>query len=141
MRSNSDEKYVLELVAEVLNENYEWQKRFDTLLGDPGKNGRRSRLSVDAYFSNVNLIIEYREKQHSQSVRIMDKRMTVSGVDRGEQRRIYDLWKEKWAKDNDIMFLAIDFSELSHKKSGKLLKNIEEDRKAISKMMNEMLGR
>lgn len=63
-RINSDEKYVLDLMADILGENYEWQKRFDTLLGDIGKSGRRAKLLVDAYFPKSNLIIEYREKQH-----------------------------------------------------------------------------
>lgn len=105
MRLDSDEKYVLDLVSNILDEEYEWQKRFDTLLGDPGKNGRRTKLPVDAYFLESNLIVEYREKQHFVEVSIMDRRMTVSGVNRGEQRKIYDLRKEKWAQDNNINFL------------------------------------
>lgn len=114
MRLNSDEKYVLDLIADILNEEYEWQKRFSSLLGDPGKTGRRAKLPVDAYFPKSNLIVEYKEKQHSQPVKIMDRRMTVSGVNRGEQRRIYDLRKEKWAADNNIGFFIITYSDLAH---------------------------
>ncbi len=49
------------------------------MLGDPGKNARRSKLPVDAYFPESNLIVEYREKQHLQPVGFMDKRITISG--------------------------------------------------------------
>jgi len=140
LRQNSDEKYVLDLIADILNENYEWQKRFDTLLGDPGNNGRRVKLPVDAYFPNSNLIIEYRERQHLQPVKIMDKRMTVSGVYRGEQRKIYDLRKEKWARDNNIRFLAIAYTRLIHKANGRLLRQIDNDRRIIERMLNEVLG-
>lgn len=107
MRLDSDEKYVLDLISEIIGESYEWQKRFDTLLGDPGKNRRQTKLPVDAFFPNINLIVEYREKQHTQPVNIMDRRMTISGVHRGEQRRIYDLRKEKWAVKNKILFMVV----------------------------------
>lgn len=123
MRLDSDEKYVLDLVAEIIGERYEWQKRFDTLLGDPGKNGRQTKLPVDAFFPNINLIVEYREKQHSQAVSIMDRRMTISGVHRGEQRRIYDMRKERWALDNKIRFLVVDYNSLAHYVNGRPEKN------------------
>jgi len=61
-RSDSDEKYVLGLIAEIIDESYKWQMTFDTLLGDQGQAGRRRELPVDAYFPQKNLIVEYREK-------------------------------------------------------------------------------
>jgi hypothetical protein len=78
MRSNSDEKYVLDLIAEILNESYEWQKRFDGLCGDPGKTGRKVKLPVDAYFSISNLIVEYKEKQHQKYLVRVAKRTSSS---------------------------------------------------------------
>lgn len=140
MRSNSDEKYVLDLLRECLNENYEWQKRFDTLRGDTGKNGRRMTLPVDAYFPISNIIVEYKEKQHFQTVNIMDKRMTISGVNRGEQRKIYDARKEKWAKDNNIEFLVVPYHSLKHDKNGRLLRHKNEDIAAIRSLVNDLIG-
>jgi hypothetical protein len=131
LRKESDEKYVLDIVAEILGEKYEWQKRFDTLLGDPGRKGNRIKLPVDAYFPDSNLIVEYREKQHYQPVSIMDRRMTVSGVPRGEQRKIYDLRKERWATDYSIRILVITYINLAHKPYGRLLRNRDEDRTII----------
>lgn len=78
---------MLDLVSEILGESYEAQKRFDTLRGDPGKNERRVKLPLDAFFPGLNLIVDYREKQHFQPVAVMDRRMTVSGVHRGEHRK------------------------------------------------------
>lgn len=141
MRVNSDEIYVLNTVAEVLNEKYEWQKRFDTLLGDPSKNGNRRRLPVDAYFPRTNLIVEYWEKQHFKPVNIMDKRITISGVSRGLQRKIYDLRKEKWALDNSIRLIIITYLQLKHTPSGRLLRDNIEDRKEIENLFKEQLGR
>lgn len=139
MRSDSDEKYILDLIAEILNEGYEWQKRFDTLLGDPGKRGQTVKLPVDAYFPTSNLIVEYREKQHSQSVKIMDSRMTVSGVCRGEQRKLYDLRKEKWAVENNINFLVITYTELAHKSNCRLLRSKDKDRLIIKSLIDGIL--
>lgn len=138
MRSNSDEKYVLDLLRECLNEDYEWQKRFDTLRGDAGKNGRKIKLPVDAYFPISNIIVEYKEKQHFQAVNIMDKRMTISGVNRGEQRRIYDARKEKWAKDNNIKFLVVAYHSLKHDKNGRLLRYTNEDMVVIRSLVNNL---
>ena len=138
MRSNSDEKYVLELVAEILNEDYLWQKRFDTLLGDQGRNGRRCKLPVDSYFPQLNLIIEYHEKQHMERVRIMDNRMTISGVPRGEQRKIYDLRKQEWAQVNNIRYLIITYKQLKHRKSGKLFRHPEDDKEGIKKILRTL---
>lgn len=139
MRSNSDEKYVLDLLREYLNENYEWQKRFDTLRGDTGKNGRRVTLPVDAYFPISNIIVEYKEKQHFQAVNIMDKRMTISGINRGEQRKIYDLRKKKWAADNNFKFLVIPYYCLKHDRNGRLLRDKDEDVVTIIGLVNDLI--
>ena len=127
MRKDSDEKYVLDLVAEVLKEDYIWQKRFESLLGDPNIKERKAKLPVDAFFPDSNIIVEYREIQHYQSVSIMDKRMTISGVCRGEQRKLYDLRKEQWAADNKITIIIISYADLVHKKNGKLIRAKADD--------------
>jgi hypothetical protein len=141
LRINSDEKYVIDLISDILGEDYEWQKRFDTLLGDIGKNGHRTKLPVDAYFPKSNLIIEYREKQHFEPVNIMDSRMTVSGVNRKEQRKIYDLRKDAWAEVNNINFLVITCKDLAHKKSLKLLRSADDDRTIIAKIIQGLVRR
>jgi hypothetical protein len=84
---DSDENYVLNLCDEVLNQKGLRQHRFDFLRGDSG-----TKLPVDIYYPSLNLVIEYRETQHTNSVKHFDKPdvMTVSGVHRGEQRKIYD---------------------------------------------------
>ncbi|MEO6118506.1 MAG: hypothetical protein ABIP37_05490, partial [Methylotenera sp.] len=80
-----DEFYILELCDEVLKHIASRQHRFEFLRGDSGR-----KLPVDAYYSDLKLVIEYRERQHSEAVTLFDKRMTVSGVSRGQQRAKYD---------------------------------------------------
>ena len=60
-----DELYVIRLCNEVLGVDASRQHTFDFLRGDgnPGK-----PLPVDAYYEKYNLVIEYYENQHSESV-------------------------------------------------------------------------
>ncbi|MCZ2156834.1 MAG: hypothetical protein LC114_23550, partial [Bryobacterales bacterium] len=84
-RRGSDEAYVIDLCDEILGQSALRQYRFPFLLGDGGK-----ALPVDAYYPRLNLVVEYRERQHTESVKFFDRRMTVSGVHRSEQRQLYD---------------------------------------------------
>ena len=86
-RKNSDEHYVIDLCDEILGLKASRQHTFDFLRGD-GEPGRK--LPVDAYYPNLKLVVEYKERQHTESVAFFNKKTTVSGVSRDEQRRIYD---------------------------------------------------
>ena len=94
-RRDSDEAYVVDLCDEVLGERSRRQHRFAWLVGDAGRDGRCRQLPVDAYYAGLGLVIEYRERQHDEPVAFFDRRETISGVGRGEQRRIYDQRREE----------------------------------------------
>jgi hypothetical protein len=89
---NRDEDYVIDLCDQLLDAKASRQHRFDFLRGDPGRNGLCRKLPVDAYYPELNLVIEYRETQHFEAVKHFDKpdRLTCSGCTRSEQRRLYD---------------------------------------------------
>lgn len=90
-RVDSDEYYVLALCDEVLGVAGVRQARFDWLRGDPSpKRPGGTKLPVDGYWPDLRLVVEFQEEQHSQPSPFFDRRQTVSGVGRGEQRRIYD---------------------------------------------------
>jgi diadenosine tetraphosphate (Ap4A) HIT family hydrolase len=132
-RSESDEKYILDLVAEVLAEpDYRWQHRFPTLLGDPGKDGKCHPLPVDAYFPRHRLIVEYWEVQHSAPVPIMDEGVTVSGVSRGHQRRLYDLRRQAWAEANGMQFVILDYRGFQTDERWRLRRDPAQDRQTIA---------
>lgn len=68
-------------------------------------------LPVDAYYEteHFKLVIEYRERQHSESVPFFDLRRTRSGCDRATQRRLYD------QRRRDVLpRYGIDLVELSY---------------------------
>ena len=84
-RMAKDETYVIDLCDRVLRRQALRQHRFEFLRGDAGHT-----LPVDAYYPDLNLVVEYRERQHFERVPFFDKRVTVSGIPRGPQRALYD---------------------------------------------------
>ena len=110
-RSNSDEYYVISLCNKVLKKNALQQHTFDFLVGDSGK-----PLPVDAYYEDLNLVVEYHERQHTESVKFFDNKMTVSGVNRGEQRKIYDQRRESELPKHGIKLVIFDYSDFGSTK-------------------------
>jgi diadenosine tetraphosphate (Ap4A) HIT family hydrolase len=132
-RTGSDEKYILELVAEILAEpDYRWQHTFPTLLGDPGRNGRQRPLPVDGYFPRHRLIVEYWEKQHSAPVPIMDEGHTISGGSRGHQRRLYDARRQTWAEANGMWLVILDYRGFDTDERGRLRRDPARDRRIVA---------
>lgn len=117
-----DEDYVIDLCDELLGETARRQFCFDWLRGDarPGRRGRR--LPVDAYWTDHQLVVEYREVQHDQPVAFFDKpdRTTVSGVPRGQQRAIYDARRDTLIPAHQITLVIIKPSQLDSTPRGRL---------------------
>jgi hypothetical protein len=126
-RSLSDEAYVIDLCDEVLGTRAQRQYRFDFLRGDarPGKQGMR--LPVDAYYPGPQLVIEYCERQHTEAIPIMDRRFTVSGVDRGTQRAIYDRRRRDTLPEHGIELLELSYADFAHDKNKRLCRTRRED--------------
>jgi diadenosine tetraphosphate (Ap4A) HIT family hydrolase len=132
-RTESDEKYILDLVARILAEpDYRWQHRFPTLLGDPGQDGRRRPLPVDGYFPRHRLIVEYWERQHSAPVPIMDEGETVSGVSRADQRRLYDRRRQEWAAANRMRLVILDYRGFETDQQGRLVRDPDRDLQIVA---------
>jgi hypothetical protein len=125
-RAKSDESYIIDLCDQVLNLSALRQHRFEFLKGDSG-----TKLPVDAFYSQLNLVIEFREKQHSEEVKFFDKRQTVSGVGRGEQRRIYDQRRRETLPLNGIKLIEFDYSDFEHTSRKKLVRNKTADLNVI----------
>ena len=138
MRAGSDESYVIDLCDRVLRLKGKRQHRFDFLRGDPGKDGRCVGLPVDAYYEELNLIIEYRETQHSKENVFFDKpsKLTISGCHRGEQRRHYD------QRRRDILgkrLIELEYTFFEHDGHGRLSRNASEDEAVIREKLSAFL--
>lgn len=128
-REKSDEYYILNLCDELLKEKSARQHKFDFLLGDPDKNGICRKLPVDAFYHESNLVIEYRDLQHSEAVPHFDKPnvITVSGVSRGEQRKIYDQRRRDVLKQQGIQLIELDYFLFQCNNHKKLIRNPKDD--------------
>lgn len=135
-RATSDEAYVLDICDEVLGLKGLRQYRFDFLRGDSG-----TKLPVDIYYPALELVIEYREKQHTEEVAFFDKRITNSGISRGEQRKKYDELRRTEIPKNGFELIEFDYSEFGHTKGKHLLRNREEDEKIIREKLKKYIPR
>lgn len=130
VRNMSDENYIIDLCDEIIGEESSRQHRFEFLVGDTG-----SKLPVDAYYHSLKLVIEYHEIQHTESTPFFDNKKTVSGVSRGEQRRLYDLRRQEVLPKHDIKLVIISYSDFGESK--KLVRNRERDIDIVRKKLNQ----
>src|SRR6266508_603275 len=132
-RTSSDESYILELCDHVLGIQASRQATFDFLRGDPGTRGRGVKLRVDAYYPPLQLVIEYRERQHSEDVAFFDKRdrLTISGIHRGEQRKRYDERRRQILPAHDITLLELPFDDFEHDSQKRLRRHRVHDEQVI----------
>ncbi|MCK1819266.1 hypothetical protein MTQ10_06500 [Streptomyces sp. XM83C] len=136
-RDDSDEAYVVDLCNRILHESALTQHKFDWLLGDPGSNGRRAKLPVDAYWPGHELVVEYRELQHDQPMPHFDKpdRLTVSGVHRGEQRALYDARRDTEIPAHGLRLIVVRPADLDADSRGRLRRNEKADLEALRKIL------
>ncbi len=136
-RENSDESCVIGLCDKVLGAEGDRQYKFDFLRGDgnPGK-----PLPVDAYYPIHNLVIEYYEKQHTESVGVFNKPMTVSGVNRDEQRRIYDERRKTILPQHGIYVVTISYSDFEYDSRKRILRNRERDEETVRSILSKYVS-
>lgn len=131
--SQRDEQYVIDLCDIVLKQKALRQYRFDFLCGDSGV-----KLPVDAYYKDLNLVVEYHEKQHTESVKIFNK-MTISGVSRDEQRRIYDERRKKILPQHGIDVIVISYSDFKFDSKKRIIKKENEDLEIVRSILEKYL--
>ena len=122
-----DEAYIIDLCDRLIGMAALRQHRFAFLPGDPGLRGVCRRLPVDAFYPALSLAIEYRERQHSEPVAIMDSRMTISGCSRGEHRRRYDERRRIELPRHGIRLLELDVRMFGHDARKRLKRNTVAD--------------
>lgn len=132
-----DEDYIIDLCDELLKAEGSRQHRFDFLLGDPGKNGRRTKLPVDVYYETLYLVIEFKEIQHTQPVKHFDKpdKLTISGVHRGEQRKKYDQLRMTELPKHGIRFMEIFYDSFDFGSNHKIKRDRQKDLERVRKLL------
>lgn len=128
MSHRDDQHYVIDLCDEVLGQKASREHRFDFLRGD-GRDGKRGvPLPVDAFYEDLNLAIEYHERQHQSYDRVglWDDKPTVSGVPRKQQRARYDQRRRDVLPEHGYTLIEVSIEEFGN--SGrKLVRNRDAD--------------
>ncbi|WP_066057258.1 hypothetical protein [Robertmurraya korlensis] len=140
-RVNNDEGYVIDLCDEILNQKGYRQYRLDFLRGDKGKNNRSVPLPVDVYYKELKLVIEYKEKQHDEKVPFFDKpdTLTISGVDRGAQRKIYDQRRREILPKQGINLLEISYRDFHFDSKKKIIRNKDNDVRILKEKLKKWI--
>jgi hypothetical protein len=128
-RLTSDETYVIDLCDEILGIKALRQHKFDFLLGDKNSTGLRRKLPVDAFYPSLNLVIEYREIQHTKPVSHFDKPniKTISGVHRGVQRNLYDQRRREVLPGHGITLIEIPHDLFTCNSRSRIIRNRKHD--------------
>ena len=121
-KRKKDEDYVIDLCDKALDDTASRQHRFDFLTGDTGR-----KLPVDAYYEKYHLVIEYYEKQHTESVKLFDNKITASGVTRDVQRRIYDERRKEVLPQYGIEVIIFSYNDFDFDKNKKIKCNPQKD--------------
>lgn len=138
-RAKSDEYYVIGLCDEVLARKASRQHRFPFLVGDARKGRQPVKLPVDAYYEDLKLVVEYYERQHTESVSIFNKKETVSGVSRDEQRRIYDERRRKELPKHGIRLITIGYDDFKFDSRKHIVRNHEHDIEIVREKLKEYI--
>jgi hypothetical protein len=134
-RRDSDEAYVMDLVEAALGVVGARQHRFDWLRGDPNGRGVRAALPVDGYWPDFRLVVEYRERQHDEANALFDHRATISGGDRGAQRRRYDQLRDALIPAHQLRLVVIMPTDLASDRRGRLHRNWDSDTAAVRELL------
>lgn len=138
--SDRDEGYVVDLRDEIPGEPARRQHCFPWLVGDAAQSGGRRALPVDAYYEGQGLVVEYQERQHTEPTPFFDRRQTVSGVGRGEQRRLYDKRRETEIPDHGLRLVVVTPGDSDADRRGRLRRNRAHDRAALEKLLGTAPG-
>jgi hypothetical protein len=94
-----------------------------------------ARLPVDAYYQDLNLVVEYHERQHSEAVPFFDRKIVFSGITRGEQRREYDQRRRDVLPEYNITLIEISYQEFEHD-GRKRLRRVPSDLAVLQKRLS-----
>lgn len=80
--------------------------------------------------------MEYNERQHTESVALFDKKKTISGVSRGEQRKIYDKRRAEVLPKHGIRLIVISYDDFECDGKKKIKRKREHDLEVIRKKLS-----
>lgn len=136
---DNDAFYSLNFCDDILGIKASREHRFDWLRGDlSARTGRAATLPVDGYWESLGLVVEVMESQHYLPTPHFDKPdvMTVSGVHRGLQRRLYDERKAELIPQHGLRLIALPITAFEVR-GKKIKRNPERDIEVVRSVLSE----
>ncbi len=84
--------------------------------------------------------MEYRERQHTEAIPIMNRRMTISGVDRGTQRALYDQRRRDLLPQHGLALMELSYADFAHKENKRLHRRRPEDLAVVRHALANWIG-
>ncbi len=135
---DNDAFYLLNFCDDILGIKASREHRFDWLRGDlSARTGRTATLPVDGYWQSLGLVVEVMESQHYVPTPHFDKPdvMTVSGVHRGLQRRLYDERKAELILQHGLRLIALPITAFEVR-GKKIKRNPERDIEVVRSVLS-----
>ncbi len=140
--ANNDEHYIIDLCDELLGLEASRKHRFDFLLGDVHKNGKtQSKLPVDAYYEEQNLVLEMMESRDVDPIVIREKpsKKTREAVKRAKQIKIYQERKYKGLEAKEIGLILIRSDAFECNEHKLLMRDREKDLEVLRGLLADYL--
>lgn len=99
----------------------------------------RKKLPVDAYYDSLNLVVEYYERQHTESVEHFNKKQTVSGVTRDEQRKIYDERRKRVLPEHGMDLVVLSYTDFMHNTQKRLVRDKSADIEIVKQKLEKYI--
>jgi hypothetical protein len=98
-------------------------------------------LPLDAYYMSLNLVIEVVNKTSTPPKKGKDKsqKLTVSGVTRAEQRKVYQDRKSAYLAENNIKLFEINFALFETNDLNKLVRTKDNDEALLKELLKSVL--
>jgi hypothetical protein len=140
-RRSTDESYIVDLCDEILGTRALRHYRFPFLRGDPNEQGIRAYLRVDAYYPDIDLVVEYHERQHTEPHPWFDRRIVnkTTGETRGTQRKRYDRRRRTILPKHGIAVIVLDYSEFDYNSAKRLRRQVDTDRAVLRRRLADFL--
>jgi hypothetical protein len=94
----------------------------------------------------LQLVVEYCERQHTEAIPIMDRRMTVSGVDRGAQIASYDQRRRQAERSSAsyrstaLSWWNLSYADFAHDNNKRLCRRRTEDLAVVRQALARWIG-
>ena len=86
------------------------------------------------------MALDYSEKQDAEESNIDNpEKMTVSGVTRAEQRKIYNRRKREILRKKEVNFIEIKYKDFDYDEQFKLVRNKDKNLHILSKILKKFL--